>query len=562
MLDADSGSAALPGRWPHASTPPSRDAAGTVCHVPVASLRCTYAPLRPGVLPTRRATGADLPLRVALTADGAYEILDGFKRFARWVEQGHDTVPVVLESADGAIQRKCLLLAANSPPRTLTAMDEARVVASLVHEDDLSPRTAAQWLGRKPDWIERRLAFATRLSPQGQDRLAKGGIGPALATALTALSPDDQNAILDAIVAHAVPPPRAQQVVAAYRVADAADRRALVADPLGQLAASEARRPSTSPRAAALERTLVGFGQALAELAVFRLPNDLAPPERRRLEAVHRTVLAALAKTAAALCPTAGPTLCPPVHDPTPRKEMQHDRNHCPEPDRSSSLLEGLASAFVYFDGVARRAVVDNMATAVLGRLGADGKILWHPRFFDFLTYYGCQAFACRVKDPDRKGKKEKSFRLVWDGFLKGAEFASWEDLDERRRVWLGETPGIANCRVHGTTRRVPNEAWAEERPLLIRLPERRFPVYDESARIVDRDSTLSIRGTRYTVPAHLASRSVAVRLFAGVLPASVRSRAGRAPGGRRASTRRRQTSATHEGSAVARGEPVTGARG
>jgi transposase len=183
--------------------------------------------------------------------------------------------------------------------------------------------------------------------------------------------------------------------------------------------------------------------------------------------------------------------------------------------ERQPTLLEGLASSFHYFKGVARRLVLDNMATAVLGRIGSDGQPLWHPRFREFVAYYGCGPFACKVKDPDRKGKKEKSFRLVWDDFLKGVDFASWDDLDERRRVWLDETPETGNLRVHGTTRRVPNEAWAEEQPLLIQLPDERFAVHEEAARIVDRDATLSIRGTRYTVPAHLAARSVAVRLYA-----------------------------------------------
>lgn len=183
--------------------------------------------------------------------------------------------------------------------------------------------------------------------------------------------------------------------------------------------------------------------------------------------------------------------------------------------ERQPTLLEGLAAAFHYFQGVAHRLVLDNMATAVLGRIGSDRKPLWHPRFLEFVAYYGCDPFACKVNDPDRKGKKEKSFRLVWDDFLKGVEFASWEDLDERRRVWLDETPGVGNLRVHGTTRRVPNEAWAEERPLLIQLPGERFPIHEEAARIVDRDATLSIRGTRYSVPAHLTARSVAVRLYA-----------------------------------------------
>jgi len=184
--------------------------------------------------------------------------------------------------------------------------------------------------------------------------------------------------------------------------------------------------------------------------------------------------------------------------------------------ERQATLLEALVCAFTYFDGVARRVVLDNMATAVLGRLGPDRKPLWHPRFAAFVAHYGFTAFACRVRDPDRKGKKEKSFRYLWDDFLKASEFASWEELQARCRVWLDETPEVGNLRVHGTTRLVPNQEYDKERPLLIRLPEHRFPVHEEGVRGVDQDATISIHGTRYTVPAALALRSVGVRLYAG----------------------------------------------
>lgn len=182
--------------------------------------------------------------------------------------------------------------------------------------------------------------------------------------------------------------------------------------------------------------------------------------------------------------------------------------------ERESTLLEGLACAFRDFDGVALRVVLDNMATAVLGRIGSERKPLWHPRFLDFARHYGFTPYACAVRDPNRKGKKEKSFRLVWDDFLNGSEFASWEELDERRRIWLDETPQVGNLRVHGTTHRVPNDAFADEHPFLIRLPDSPFPVNDEEIRQVDRDSTIWVRGTPYSVPSSLANHSVAVRLF------------------------------------------------
>jgi len=188
---------------------------------------------------------------------------------------------------------------------------------------------------------------------------------------------------------------------------------------------------------------------------------------------------------------------------------------HAYRNERQSTLLEGLASAFEYFHGCCIRLVLDNMATAVLAHYGPGGKPIWHPRFLDFARHYGLDPFACAVRDPDRKGKKEKSFRLVWDDFLKGSEFDSLDELNQRLAVWLDNTPKVANQRIHGTTRLVPNQQWLSEREFLIQLPDKRFPVFEQSVRVVDQDSTVSIAGTRYTVPSSAAGRSVAVHLFA-----------------------------------------------
>lgn len=188
---------------------------------------------------------------------------------------------------------------------------------------------------------------------------------------------------------------------------------------------------------------------------------------------------------------------------------------HAYRNERQSTLLEALASVFEYFLGCCLRLVLDNMATAVLAHYGPDGKPIWHPRFLDFARHYGFEPFACAIRDPDRKGKKEKSFRLVWDDFLKGSQFDSLEDLNRRLKIWLDETPGVANQRIHGTTQLVPNQQWLSERQFLIQLPDKRFPVYEQSIRVVDQDASLSIDGTRYTVPSSVAGRSVAVHLFA-----------------------------------------------
>lgn len=185
--------------------------------------------------------------------------------------------------------------------------------------------------------------------------------------------------------------------------------------------------------------------------------------------------------------------------------------------ERQHTLLEGLALAFESFEGCAADLVLDNMSTAVLGRWGPDRKPIWHQAFLDFSRHYAINPVACAVGDPDRKGKIEKPFRLVWDDFLKEKSFRSWDDLWAQAAHWLDhdKTNETGNLRTHGTTGLVPSEAYLAEREFLIRLPRERFPVYEDSLRIVDNDCTLSVLERKYSVPSSLANRTVPVRLFA-----------------------------------------------
>jgi transposase len=179
--------------------------------------------------------------------------------------------------------------------------------------------------------------------------------------------------------------------------------------------------------------------------------------------------------------------------------------------ERESTLLEAHVHAFEDFQGLTRRGVYDRMATVVLGTIGKDRQPLWHPRFRDFATYYGFEPYLCKVADPDRKGKDERVFLYLERDFLRGAEFDSFDDLNAKARLWCDE---VCNRRLHGTTRKIPDEAWLQERPFLIALPESRYPAYDEELRDAGPDSVISVRGTHYTIPAKLAHQTVCVHLF------------------------------------------------
>jgi transposase len=179
--------------------------------------------------------------------------------------------------------------------------------------------------------------------------------------------------------------------------------------------------------------------------------------------------------------------------------------------EREPTLLEAHTYAFADFGGVTKRGVYDRMSTVVLGTIGKDRMPLWHPRFLEFTRFYGFEPYLCKVRDPDRKGKDERVFWYLERDFLRGSTFDSLEDLNNKVRLWLDN---VANCRVHGTTRRIPDEAWEQERPFLIALPESPYPACEEALRKVGPDAVISVRGTPYTIPAELAHKTVSVRLF------------------------------------------------
>jgi hypothetical protein len=158
---------------------------GTLRVVPIEQ-RCTsYAPLRPGC-PRRSLTREPvaLPIRVVPSAPGCFEVLDGFKRLRTYQEHGAAELAVVIESPSPPAEHKRLLLAANAPPRTITALDEARVVCSLIDDDQQSVAAVARQLGKRRQWVERRLAIGRRLCVcEARNNLPPGASAPRLPSA-------------------------------------------------------------------------------------------------------------------------------------------------------------------------------------------------------------------------------------------------------------------------------------------------------------------------------------------------------------------------------------------
>ena len=123
------------------------------------------------------------------------------------------------------------------------------------------------------------------------------------------------------------------------------------------------------------------------------------------------------------------------------------------------SVLRCHIAALEAIGGAPRTILYDRMKTAVIGE-DADGLVVYNRALVDLARHYGFQPRACRPYRAKTKGKVERPFRYIREDFFLGGVFRNLDDLNDQLRHWLDT---VANPRVHATTRRVVNEAFAEE---------------------------------------------------------------------------------------------------
>jgi transposase len=163
--------------------------------------------------------------------------------------------------------------------------------------------------------------------------------------------------------------------------------------------------------------------------------------------------------------------------------------------------------AFRRLGGSTRIVVLDNLKEGVLVPDIYDPTL--NPLYRDVLTHYGCVALPCRIQDPDRKGKVERSVGHAKNTPLKGKRFESLEEAQAYLDRW--ET-SCADTRIHGTTKRQVAAMFAEEKPFLLPLPLEPFRYYQHGQRVVHLDGCVEVEAAYYGLPPGWIGRLVRVQ--------------------------------------------------
>jgi transposase len=131
------------------------------------------------------------------------------------------------------------------------------------------------------------------------------------------------------------------------------------------------------------------------------------------------------------------------------------------------NFFRGHVAAFVFFSGVSRVLLYDNLKSAVLERQGSA--VHFHPRLIELCSHYHFQPRPCAPGKGNQKGKVERAIRYVRESFFEGTRFTTLEDLNGKAWAWRDQ---VAHPRPWpDDARRTVAEVFAEEKPRLLPLP-------------------------------------------------------------------------------------------
>jgi transposase len=178
------------------------------------------------------------------------------------------------------------------------------------------------------------------------------------------------------------------------------------------------------------------------------------------------------------------------------------------------SVLRCHIAALEAIGGAPREILYDRMKTAVIGE-DPDGLVIYNRALIDLARHYGFQPRACRPYRAKTKGKVERPFRYIREDFFLGTSFRNLGDLNAQLRHWLNT---VANARVHATTQRVVNEAFAEEKQVLQPLPLVPYRAVLKLERRVSHEGMVSVGGNLYSVPDTTRRRILDVHVLADAI--------------------------------------------
>lgn len=174
---------------------------------------------------------------------------------------------------------------------------------------------------------------------------------------------------------------------------------------------------------------------------------------------------------------------------------------------RMENFLRGHVAAFTAWNGCARVLLYDNLKSAVLERNG--DAIRFHPTLIEFARHYRYEPRPVAVARGNEKGRVERAIRYVRDSFFAARHFTDVDDLNIQAEAWCCGVAADRRCPGQNTLS--VREAFAEEAPRLLALPDHAYPVVERLTVKVGKTPYVRFDLNDYSIPHTHVQQSLTV---------------------------------------------------
>ncbi len=171
------------------------------------------------------------------------------------------------------------------------------------------------------------------------------------------------------------------------------------------------------------------------------------------------------------------------------------------------SFLDCHIRAFEYFGGVPQEILYDRMKNVFIRKVA--GKAEFNKTLMGFAVHYGFKPEVTPAYAPWVKGKVERPYHFIREGFWRGYRFVNPRVANQDLVTWLQ----VKDERIHGTTHEKVTERFEREKPHLSPLPDHAFDTSYRAYRKVGKDCTVHFEGNRYVVPHRYVGKKIVLRV-------------------------------------------------
>lgn len=171
------------------------------------------------------------------------------------------------------------------------------------------------------------------------------------------------------------------------------------------------------------------------------------------------------------------------------------------------TFLDCHIRAFSYFGGVPKEILYDRMKNVFIRKIA--GKCEFTKTLTSFAIHYGFSPMVAPAYASWVKGKVERPYNFIREGFWRGYSFCCLETAQHDLLEWLKKKEE----RVHGTTHEVVSKRFERERPYLGSVPVETFDTSYLIFRTVYKDCTIPFECNRYLLPHTLVGKGVILRV-------------------------------------------------